>query len=224
MPAASTRNDIAERERLRRVGRKVRKRLATNEAARRIAVEKAELWAVPRFFDGVECGRLMTIIDAVARPSTIHDVDYGSIRSSYSGDVDPDDPFIQALEQRFDDLLGIEPSHGETIQGQRYLPGQEFKAHTDWFWPGSPAWTNEMPRGGQRSFTAMAFLNDVAEGGETEFTELGIAVTPRAGTLLMWNNADEGGAPNEWTIHAGRPVRRGVKYVITKWYRTRPFN
>jgi prolyl 4-hydroxylase len=27
--------------------------------------------------------------------------------------------------------------------------------------------------------------------------------------------------PNPWTIHAGMPVVRGVKYIITKWYRTR---
>ena len=35
-----------------------------------------------------------------------------------------------------------------------------------------------------------------------------------------WNNADPEGVPNPWTIHAGRPVEAGVKYVITKWYRT----
>src|SRR4029077_5815826 len=129
---------------------------------------------------GVECGRLRTIIDDVARPSTIHDVGYARIRSSYSGDVDADDPFLVAMIKRIDALPGIEPAYGETIQGQRYLPGQEFKPHTDWFWPETPACTNEWPRGGQRSFTAMAFLNNVEHGGETEFPELGIAVTPRA--------------------------------------------
>jgi len=213
----------SDSERLKRIGRKVRARLDRNKAVRRIAVDNAEMWAVPRFLDGVTCGRLMTIIEGVAQPSTIHDVEYARIRSSYSGDVDPADPFIRALQQRIDDLFGIEPACGETIQGQRYRPGQEFLPHTDWFWPGSPAWDNEMPRGGQRSYTAMVFLNDVEAGGETEFTELGIAVTPRAGTLLAWNNADPDGVPNEWTIHAGRPVTRGVKYIITKWYRTRPF-
>jgi prolyl 4-hydroxylase len=222
-PPSSATIETKERDRLRRLGRKVRTRLQANSSVRRIEVENAELWAVPRFLDGVACGRLMTIIDGVAQPSTLHDVDYGRVRSSYSGDIDPGDPFIGALQQRIDDLLGIDPANGETIQGQRYLPGQEFLPHTDWFWPGSPAWANEWPNGGQRAFTAMAFLNDVEAGGETEFTELGIAVTPRAGTLLVWNNADADGVPNEWTIHAGRPVVRGVKYIITKWYRTRPW-
>ena len=44
-------------------------------------------------------------------------------------------------------------------------------------------------------------------------------MTPRAGTLLVWNNADERGMPNPWTLHAGNPVVRGTKYVVTKWYR-----
>ena len=29
------------------------------------------------------------------------------------------------------------------------------------------------------------------------------------------------GSPNEGTMHAGMPVVKGAKYVITKWYRTR---
>lgn len=204
---------------LRRIGRQLRRRLAANPAVRRVAVDGAEIWMAPRFLDGVACGRLMTLIDAVAQPSTVHDVEYGRVRSSYSGDVDPADPFIRALQQRLDELLGIDPAFGETIQGQRYTAGQEFQPHTDWFWPGSPAWANEMPRGGQRSVTAMAFLNDVEQGGETAFPELDIAVTPRAGTLLVWNNADPEGTPNARTVHAGRPVARGVKYIVTRWYR-----
>ena len=31
------------------------------------------------------------------------------------------------------------------------------------------------------------------------------------------------GEPNLMTMHAGTPVVRGTKYVITKWYRTRPW-
>lgn len=215
-------HDNPDKERLRRLGRKVRERLAANTDVYKVPTEKAEIWAVGEFFDALECGRLMAIIDAVAQPSKAFDTDYATgYRTSYSGDVDPHDPFIKKLQRRIDDLLGVDPSYGETIQGQRYLPGQEFQAHTDWFPSDTPYWQMEKNRGGQRAITAMAFLNAVEEGGATEFPRLGVSIEPRPGALLMWNNADEHGVPNPWTIHAGTPVVRGVKYIITKWYRSR---
>jgi prolyl 4-hydroxylase len=164
------------------------------------------------------------LIDATARPSKAYEIQRSSgIRTSYSGDLDARDPFIRELEGRFAKLLGLDPTHGETIQGQRYTAGQEFRPHTDWFVPGSVAWSLEADRGGQRSVTAMVYLNDVAEGGETDFPLLDLAIAPRRGTLLAWNNADEDGVPNPHMVHAGNPVISGTKYVITKWYRCRPW-
>ena len=46
-------------------------------------------------------------------------------------------------------------------------------------------------------------------------------VEPKPGVLMVWNNALPDGSPNENTLHAGTPVVEGVKYVLTKWYRTR---
>ena len=211
-----------DKDRLRRIGRKVRERLAANKDVYKIPAEKVDMWAVGHFLDPLECGRLMAIIDAVAQPSKAFDADYASgYRTSYSGDVDPHDPFIRKLQRRIDDLLGIDPTYGETIQGQRYMAGQEFQAHTDWFPPRTSYWKDEMERGGQRSFTAMAYLNPVEQGGATHFPRLGVTIEPRPGALLIWNNADDKGTPNPWTVHAGTPVTQGVKYIITKWYRCR---
>jgi len=217
---ASSETAVSDAKRLRQVGDKVRSSLAANKAAYRVPVDRAELWLVENVFSAVECGRMMTLIDNVARPSPIYDADdMPGFRTSYSGDFDPRDPFVSQMERRIDRLLGIHPAYGENLQGQRYLPGQEFKAHEDWFPADSRHWEHERRRGGQRSFTAMAYLNPVEAGGTTAFPRLEIAVSPRPGMLLVWNNADEHGVPNPWTLHAGTPVERGVKYVITKWYR-----
>lgn len=214
--------DNPDQNRLRRIGRKVRERLAEHPQAYKVPTDKAEIWAVGEIFTLEECGRLKAIIDAVAQPSRAFDAEYSSgYRTSYSGDVDPHDPFIKKLQRRIDDLLGVDPATGETIQGQRYLPGQQFQAHTDWFPANTPYWETEKDRGGQRSITAMAFLNVVEEGGTTDFPRLGMSIAPRPGALLVWNNADPEGVPNPWTVHAGRPVVKGVKYIITKWYRAR---
>jgi prolyl 4-hydroxylase len=224
VPAAPLDRDNPDKEELRRIGRKVRRRLAANKAARKLAVGEAELWAVPGFLDEIECGRLMAIIDASARPSAVHGAEYSrGLRTSYSADIDPFEPIIRTVQRRIDTLLAIDPVKGERVEGQRYAAGQEFVPHVDWFTAGTTAWERDWPNGGQRTWTAMAYLNRVEEGGETDFPSLGIAIEPRPGTLLVWNNADEEGVPNPFTLHAGNPVIRGTKYVITKWYRCRPW-
>jgi len=214
----------AERERLARLGRKVRRRLNANRKVQRIATEGAELWAVANFLDAVECGRLMLMIDEVAKPSVTIDYDIADgFRTSYSGDLNIFDPFIRKVRSRIDDLVGINSAFGESVQGQRYTPGQYFKTHADWFGIKSPAYAAQQAHGGQRAFTAMAYLNDVAEGGETDFPLLDIAVQPRQGVLLIWNNMLEDGTPNGRTAHSGNPVPSGAKYVITRWFRARPW-
>ena len=212
----------ADQARLRTLGTKVRARLAANPAVYKVESDQVELFAVGDFLSPAECAKMVEMIDATARPSKVFDLDYSSgYRTSYSGDVDPSDPFIKKIGRRVDDLLGIDPRFGETIQGQRYMPGQEFQPHHDWFHPGTSYWDFEMSRGGQRSFTTMAFLNHVEAGGTTDFTDLGISLEPTPGVLLIWNNALPDGRPNPMTIHAGRPVQAGSKYIFTKWYRAR---
>lgn len=222
-PGQAAADHVPDRARLAAVGRKVRQRLAETPGVYHVDTGgRAEIHAVGDFFSRDECERLMALIDEGAKPSSAFDVPYeAGYRTSYSGDMDPHDPFILRLQRRLDDFMGLQPEFGETIQGQRYLPGQEFKAHNDWFHPQSRYWQIEESRGGQRCYTCMVYLNEVEEGGTTDFPLLGLSFQPRQGTMLIWNNADAEGNPNQDVLHAGTPVVRGVKYVITKWYRTR---
>lgn len=221
MPTATT---FPDQDALKRIGAAVRERLAADPGIYRVPTDKAEIFAIGDFFTPAECQRLVAMIDQVARPSQLHDTAYvAKFRTSYSGNFDAWDPFVMSISRRIDDLLGMASRCGETIQGQRYLPGQEFKPHCDWFYPDQPYWPQERKRGGQRSWTAMGFLNPVEEGGQTHFVEVGASIEPRPGVLLVWNNARPDGTPNTDTLHAGTPVIKGVKYVLTKWYRTRAF-
>ena len=207
---------------LKRIGAAVRKRLAADPQAYKVPTERAEIFAIGDFLNPAECRRFIELVDLTAEPSKLFDTDYSAgFRTSYSGDLDPHDSFVKGVSRRIDDVLGIAPEYGESIQGQRYLPGQEFRPHNDWFYPDQPHWKIEKKRGGQRSWTAMIFLNEVEEGGETHFTEVGIKIEPKPGVLLAWNNATPEGVPNTGTMHAGTPVIKGSKYVLTKWYRTR---
>ncbi len=207
---------------LKAVGDQVRTRLADDPGIQRIPAEHAELWAVADFVSTEECERLIAMVERTAAPSLVLDHGYEEIwRTSYSGNVDPGDSFVQMIERRIDDLLGIPHEWGETMQGQRYTAGQEFRQHMDWFWTKAPYYKGEARRGGQRSFTAMIYLNAVEEGGDTLFINLGLSIPPQPGALLVWNNGALDGSLNQYTLHAGTPVVRGTKYIMTKWYRTR---
>ena len=210
---------------LARLGKRVRARLDANPQIHKLPVEDAEIYAMGGFLSTGECFRLKAMIDGVAQPSTLFEgASVPGYRTSDSGNLDRHDPYVKMIERRIDDLLGIEPDWGETVQGQRYAPGQQYKAHNDWFHPGTKYWQQERKRGGQRSWTAMMFLNDVDEGGQTHFINAGVTVTPQKGALLTWNNALPDGLPNEATLHAGLPPVKGTKYILTKWYRTRKWS
>jgi len=215
---------VPDQTELARLGDAVRARLAGNPAVYRAEAAGMELFAIGSFLSPDECARLCAMIDAVAQPSALHEIDYASgFRTSFSGDLDPADPFVAGISARIDAVLGVAAEIGEPVQGQRYHEGQEFKPHNDWFYTSEGYWPQEAARGGQRSWTAMAYLNAVEEGGATFFVRAGLAIAPTPGVLLLWNNALPDGQPNERTLHAGLPVERGTKYIITKWYRTRAF-
>lgn len=222
MATTSDNTTVPDQAALRRIGKSVCERLQADPGVYEVENDACDLFAVGDFLTGAECERLCAMIDQTARPSSLHEIGYDSgFRTSYSGDLDPEDSFVRGIGRRIDDLLGVDPVTGEAIQGQRYLPGQQFKPHNDWFYTSEKYWELERKRGGQRSWTAMAFLNEVEEGGATHFTHIGIQIVPKPGVLLVWNNALPDGRPNEGTMHAGTPVVAGSKYVITKWYRTR---
>ncbi|MEO6093543.1 MAG: 2OG-Fe(II) oxygenase [Novosphingobium sp.] len=222
---SGTKRHFADQAPLARLGALVRRRLDADPHIYRLPTARAELYAIGGFLAPDECARLIAMIDDVARPSAVFDPEsQNRYRTSHSGDVDPNDSFVRMIERRLGDLTGIDLAWGETVQGQRYEPGQEFRGHHDWFNIAAGYWPEEVRRGGQRSWTAMVYLNDVDEGGETQFPKLEISITPQAGALLVWNNALPDGSPNPDVLHAALPVVRGVKYVVTKWFRTRAWS
>jgi hypothetical protein len=61
------------------------------------------------------------------------------------------------------------------------------------------------------------YLNDVEEGGETEFLHQSKRIKPKKGSILMW--------PAGYThIHRGNPPLSGEKYIVTGWMVAQPPN
>ena len=61
-----------------------------------------------------------------------------------------------------------------------------------------------------RIFAWMTYLNDVDDGGTTDFDYYKIKIKPETGKTLIW--------PAEWThAHTGSILKSGSKYIITGW-------
>ena len=64
--------------------------------------------------------------------------------------------------------------------------------------------------GNDRILSWILYLNDVEEGGETEFLYQSLRFKPKAGTFLLF--------PAHFThTHRGNPPLSGVKYIATGW-------
>jgi prolyl 4-hydroxylase len=206
------------------IGATVRARLAAAEGVKRIPKDRLEAYVVPDFLDAEECAVLMRLIDDNRVPSgLLSPTQDPEFRTSESCNLNPAHPLVAELETGISELLGIAAEHGETVQGQRYAVGQQFKPHHDFFHTDQPYWPAMEKTGGQRTWTVMAFLNKPDAGGQTAFPKAGLRITPAPGYLLIWNNLDLAGEPNDFSLHQGVPVDAGVKYVVTKWYRERPW-
>jgi prolyl 4-hydroxylase len=93
----------------------------------------------------------------------------------------------------------------ENINIQRYEPVTG----------GFKLWHCERPSAiqefGKRHLVFMTYLNDVEEGGETEFAHQNLKIKPEKGKTLIW--------PTDWMFtHRGLPAPNEVKYVATGWY------
>ena len=62
----------------------------------------------------------------------------------------------------------------------------------------------------KRAFVYSVYLNDVEEGGETEFLHFSKRVKPKKGRIVIWPAAFP-------YLHRGNPPLSGEKYILTSW-------
>jgi hypothetical protein len=110
--------------------------------------------------------------------------------------------YLERYNQRAGLTLPIPPRNRlENLRIKHYLADQndQFQPHFD-----------ALDYTCNRYMVFIWYLNDVAEGGETEFCDLGLRVAARAGRLLMF--------PPYWMYqHAGLPPRSNDKYIISTY-------
>ena len=69
-------------------------------------------------------------------------------------------------------------------------------------------------KGEPRAFVFSVYLNDVEDGGETEFLHFSKRVKPKTGRIVIWPAAFP-------YLHRGNPPLSGEKYILTSWMNLR---
>lgn len=203
-------------------------RRCTDSALVPLPVDEIEAYEITEFLSPSECEKLISMMNNSYTRSTVsaEDVANGAIdesRTSSSTYFDRSDPFIQTIEQKIANTIGIDIKYGEAMQGQQYQVGDFFKAHHDYFDKNNENIYQNYCQDGDRTWTVLVYLNEEGlEGGETYFPSLSLVVKPAVGKALCWRNMNPDGSLNSNTLHAGLPPITGTKYIITKWFREKP--
>lgn len=162
-----------------------------------------------------ECNHLMQATGNAFEPSMVYDSNRQLVRDQLRTSDGAtihwliEDPAIVALNRRIAAIGHSHYENGEALALLRYSPGQEYRPHFD-FVTGAE---------NRRLQTALIYLNDDYEGGETRFVRTGLEVKGSTGDVVLFHNEGADGGPNPLSEHAGQPVTRGIKYLATRWIR-----
>ena len=145
--------------------------------------------------------------------NALNKADDTAVSITPSTELDWDPGFIDSFHKRFYDyiypiyniqypILQIYQKHkSKYIKIQKTSPTQGYHSwHCE----------HNALSGGDRILAWTLYLNDVEEGGETEFLYQSLRVKPKTGTFTLF--------PTQFThTHRGNPPLSGVKYIATGW-------
>ncbi|XP_035812934.2 prolyl 4-hydroxylase subunit alpha-1b isoform X3 [Amphiprion ocellaris] len=160
------------------------------------------------------------------RRATVHDPQTGKLttaqyRVSKSAWLTGyDDPMIDTINQRIEDLTGLEMDTAEELQIANYGVGGQYEPHFDFGRKDEPDAFKELGTG-NRIATWLFYMSNVSAGGATVFPDVGAAVWPQKGTAVFWYNLFASGEGDYSTRHAACPVLVGNKWVSNKWIHER---
>jgi len=114
-----------------------------------------------------------------------HYLEYTGAKDAYDTPDDHDSPF-----------------HFTTLKIQKTLPTEGYHV---WHLEHGKGFDNEA-----RAFVFSIYLNNVEDGGETEFLHFSKRVKPKTGRIVIWPAAFP-------YLHRGNPPLSGEKYLLTSW-------
>ncbi len=186
-------------------------------APRQLVSADPHIEVVQGLFSAEECRYIQLVASPWMEPAMIYATDGSGMRDPHRDSdnmvVTPmaEDLVIQAVNRCIAEVTGTDYCWGEPLHVLRYRPGQQYRPHHDAHAFGPPE--------KRRIATALLYLNDAYEGGETHFPEIGITVRGAIGDLLIFHNLTADAMPDPRMTHAGLPITRGEKWLATRWIR-----
>jgi prolyl 4-hydroxylase len=174
----------------------------------------------------LECNYFKLRFASMLKPSQIFDPLTGEarqdpIRQSYIATIQPEylDWFSLDIDRRIAIFSDTQLANGEQINILYYQKGQSYKPHYDALIGENIGIRERLKDGGQRMKTALCYLNNVPEGGETSFPRIPFNYKPCEGDMLLFDNMNNKGSVLKLSYHTGEPVILGDKWVLSKWIR-----
>ena len=132
------------------IGEIVRGTLATRANLFHVPATGLEIFIARSFLSEKECAGLIDRIDRDLKPSgLLADSPDPEFRTSQTCELSPADPLVDFVDNKIAAFMGMDPAFAETLQGQRYAIGQQFKPHHDFFYTDQPYWPAQEKSGGQ---------------------------------------------------------------------------
>jgi|SRR5579872_3131029 len=197
---------------------------------------RRQLWEAPRvrmaegFATAAVCDWLRQRASGRFRPAMMYD---GAIKaeqldphrtcSDYEFDILNTDVVLLLVRERIAALTKLPAVAMEPPRIFHYALGQEIKPHYDRCGDGVAGYGHDGGYRGDRIVTFLLYLNDGYEGGDLDFPKAGFRCKGAKGDAVYFAHIDPAGKPDPLSLHAGLPIRRGEKWVLSQWIHDRPF-
>ena len=128
---------------------------------------------------------------------------------------------IHKIELFTQKVSNLPKENQEPLQVCKYETSQYYKPHYDCCFPKeSKACIDDYKWGGFRYLTFLIYLNNVDDGGETEFPLLNFKIKPKLGNgIVFFNTLPSKTGYHPISKHAALPVTKGTKWICNKWVR-----
>lgn len=171
-----------------------------------------------------ECAHLINKVSAAMRPASEYrrgnSANENAELESFSGRGHPisalhTDSVTRMLERRVSMMAQWPEEKLEPCSIICYRPGEEYRPHVDFFSDAQILANERMRRdfGGQRVATFLLYLKAPVTGGETRYLEAGMDVAGENGMGVIHYNVTGTGMQDPASVHAGRPVIEGEKWL-----------